>query len=101
MRAARQRLLAQFGTDPVVELHRAQPGVYITEGCIRSLTEQMTHGWRHWVEQPMNDSDAIGRRVSHTPDFVMVADGQDSDLEVEVYPAPAPFVNLPDDKFRQ
>lgn len=85
---ARQRLIAQLKNDAPIELHRAEPGAYITEGCMRALTEQMQPGtgWAFWIEKPMADCDAIGRLRKFT-DGVVAPEEPDSDLEVEIYQA--------------
>lgn len=68
MTRVRQRLLAQLRTDEPVELTRSTPTCYITESAVRSLTENMNSDWRHWIETPMNDNEAIGRVIRHTPE---------------------------------
>ncbi len=92
MNPTRPRLLAQLREEPIVELHRARRDEYITEGCIRSLTENMSTDWRYWVEQPMSDDKAMGRRVQHTPDGPPTVNSDDAGLEVETFePEPDPL----------
>lgn len=63
MNHGRQRLVAQYRNDPLIEVWRGAAGEYITEGAVRTLTQYMGLDWRHWVEKPLADEHAIGRII--------------------------------------
>lgn len=84
-----QRLMAQFRQDQDIELARLPAGQYFAESAVRALTSEMGPDWRTWIESPMRDHEAIGRRVDFTPKLngYTPPEQPDADLAVETYTA--------------
>ena len=90
MKAPRSRLMARLHQQEPIEVYRGPPGVYISEGCVRTMTNQMGLGWQTWIERPMRDHDAIGRQLTFTPNHPnqkIVGRPPDDDLEITGFTA--------------
>lgn len=75
--------MAQLHEQEPVELCRQSAQHYITEGTVRTMTDNMGSGWRHWIERPTPDDGVIGRMAPHTHGRYQGRPRDDSDLVVE------------------